>query len=74
MNARILLRLAFAKRSAAAEPATNRTALRAEQLARWNQCVTDSNGVQRLAPIVHCDRDLSGHRVVEGTEFAGVIR
>lgn len=74
MNARILLRLAFDKRRAAAEPAKNRTALRAEQLARRNECVADSNGVQRIAPIVHCDRDLSGHRVVNGTEIKGVIR
>ncbi|WP_293000069.1 hypothetical protein [Nevskia sp.] len=74
MNARILLRLAFNKRRAAAEPATNRTALRAEQIARRHECVTDSNGVQHLAPIVYCARELPGHRTVKGTEIKGAIR
>jgi len=39
-----------------------------------SEIVTEPNGLPRLAPVVHCDRELPGWSLIPRTVLKGVVR
>lgn len=73
MNARLALRIASFRR-AAAVPARPES-LRARHIWRGHELVSDGDDMPpHIAPVVHCNRDLTGWTLIPRTLLRGVIR